>query len=444
MLNELITAITGTLILGGSYLIDLIVGIAKVNLTPDTKWSWKKMFKDFAKAILIAVGIVGIVGLLNAINWWGKSIGADLAILGDVSVATLFAGILGGSVWYVSNALKNLMTLINSKDTKVDIDTAKTNYEAIMKPIKDIYELVVPEPNKEVAVAHKEFELEGGVGQNYSVPIGSYVQFKNAVIGRGFNIDNSYGWQCWDGTALLWQQIGRSLLTGNGLAIGCWDLKRNENAGGDFNLITDVNALKEGDVVVIRPNHIGFFDGWNGGYMRILGQNQGGQPTLTQNGYTTGAFNITNISKGSFAGAFRFKRWIVTPPAPAPTPEKPATKPISQVADEVIAGKWGNGDERKQKLESAGYSYALVQAEVNRKLNTTPEAPQAPQTSVVQIRDRVTTSATKDAQNGLELNLRIINDGRSVYVGLNSNGNAVLEADGVVRCAVPYNSLRKA
>ena len=28
-------------------------------------------------------------------------------------------------------------------------------------------------------------------------------------------------------------------------------------------------------------------------------------------------------------------------------------------------GKWGNGDERKQKLEKAGYDYSKVQAKVN-------------------------------------------------------------------------------
>lgn len=43
-------------------------------------------------------------------------------------------------------------------------------------------------------------------------------------------------------------------------------------------------------------------------------------------------------------------------------------KSISQIAQEVIAGKWGNGASRKQKLEQAGYDYQQVQAEVNRRL----------------------------------------------------------------------------
>lgn len=43
-------------------------------------------------------------------------------------------------------------------------------------------------------------------------------------------------------------------------------------------------------------------------------------------------------------------------------------KTISQIAKEVINGEWGNGDARKKKLESAGYDYDAVQAEVNKQL----------------------------------------------------------------------------
>lgn len=46
----------------------------------------------------------------------------------------------------------------------------------------------------------------------------------------------------------------------------------------------------------------------------------------------------------------------------ASTPKKSTT----EIAKEVLAGKWGNGDDRKKKLQAAGYNYAAVQAEVNR------------------------------------------------------------------------------
>lgn len=41
-------------------------------------------------------------------------------------------------------------------------------------------------------------------------------------------------------------------------------------------------------------------------------------------------------------------------------------KSLSEIAAEVMAGKWGNGNARKSALTKAGYNYAEVQAEVNR------------------------------------------------------------------------------
>lgn len=59
-------------------------------------------------------------------------------------------------------------------------------------------------------------------------------------------------------------------------------------------------------------------------------------------------------------------------PAPEPKPEpKPAKKSNEEIADEVIAGKWGNGEERKNRLTEAGYNYDAIQDIVNKKL--TPE-----------------------------------------------------------------------
>lgn len=51
-------------------------------------------------------------------------------------------------------------------------------------------------------------------------------------------------------------------------------------------------------------------------------------------------------------------------PAPAPSPA-PSSKSIEEIAREVIAGKWGNGDDRKNRLTAAGYNYAEVQNAVN-------------------------------------------------------------------------------
>lgn len=47
----------------------------------------------------------------------------------------------------------------------------------------------------------------------------------------------------------------------------------------------------------------------------------------------------------------------------------PAKKSVEELAKEVIAGKWGNGDARKKALTEAGYDYAAVQKKVNSLLS---------------------------------------------------------------------------
>lgn len=62
-------------------------------------------------------------------------------------------------------------------------------------------------------------------------------------------------------------------------------------------------------------------------------------------------------------------------PAPKPKPVASATKTVSQLADEVIAGKHGSGNVRRRSL---GSRYSEVQAEVNRRLLGGKPKPPAP------------------------------------------------------------------
>lgn len=48
-------------------------------------------------------------------------------------------------------------------------------------------------------------------------------------------------------------------------------------------------------------------------------------------------------------------------PTPAPKPQKS----VDELAQEVINGLWGNGEDRKNRLTNAGYNYNEVQAKVN-------------------------------------------------------------------------------
>lgn len=52
--------------------------------------------------------------------------------------------------------------------------------------------------------------------------------------------------------------------------------------------------------------------------------------------------------------------------------ESKPKKTVSEIAKEVIAGKWGVGADRANRLQKAGYSYKQVQDEVNRQLREKP------------------------------------------------------------------------
>lgn len=63
-------------------------------------------------------------------------------------------------------------------------------------------------------------------------------------------------------------------------------------------------------------------------------------------------------------------------------PETPVKPTVDELAQEVLTGKWGNGGERKQRLEAAGHDYAAVQRRVNEILSgKAPGTPTTPPTS---------------------------------------------------------------
>lgn len=76
---------------------------------------------------------------------------------------------------------------------------------------------------------------------------------------------------------------------------------------------------------------------------------------------------------------------------PVVKPSPTVKKTVEQIAQEVLAGKWGNGDTRKQKLKDEGYDYNAVQAKVNElcgvktKPTTAKPKPEAPKKQTVTL-----------------------------------------------------------
>jgi hypothetical protein len=72
----------------------------------------------------------------------------------------------------------------------------------------------------------------------------------------------------------------------------------------------------------------------------------------------------------------------------ATAPPAPARKSVDQLAQEVIDGKWGNNPERSRRLQAAGYSATQVQAAVNRRLGSSGSG-RAVRLSVEALADQV-------------------------------------------------------
>lgn len=86
--------------------------------------------------------------------------------------------------------------------------------------------------------------------------------------------------------------------------------------------------------------------------------------------------NTITVIEGNYGNAVKRRtlavngRYIRGYGVPKYDAEPKATKTITQVAREVLNGKWGNGTDRKKRLMEAGYDYNAVQKEVNRLFNS--------------------------------------------------------------------------
>ena len=150
----------------------------------------------------------------------------------------------------------------------------------------------------------------------------------------------------------------------------------------------NIVAHSDGIVVGCRNNCNGFENGSYGNYVKIKHDN--GYYTL----YGHMAYNTVRVSVGqrvskgqvlgymgntgmSYGGHLHFE--VRTPSdvrinpteylnADLPNSTPVPTKSVDELANEVIQGLWGNGQDRKNRLTKAGYNYEEIQKIVNERL----------------------------------------------------------------------------
>lgn len=101
------------------------------------------------------------------------------------------------------------------------------------------------------------------------------------------------------------------------------------------------------------PDHVGLVCSVSGSTIRVIEGNKNnavGYRDIPVNGRYIRGYGLPDYAR------------MATAAEPEKVPDK---KPVAEIAKEVYAGKWGDGANRKARLEAAGYNYGEVQAAVN-------------------------------------------------------------------------------
>lgn len=176
-------------------------------------------------------------------------------------------------------------------------------------------------------------------------------QFVDKWLGKIDDYDGVYRNQCVDAFKRFCHEQGLPVLpTGTNYADGYWKHVATRNKLlPNFDPVYSYKSLKDGDWVIfprgssVAPySHIGMYYGG-----KCFSQNQ-----IVQNS----PYTLVAIDWSQMLVALRYKKYAK------------ADKSVDTLAQEVIRGEWGNGDDRKQRLTRAGYSYAEVQKRVNEIL----------------------------------------------------------------------------
>lgn len=133
-----------------------------------------------------------------------------------------------------------------------------------------------------------------------------------------------------------------------------YNANQDKSANGMYNVCKErgsINTMPElAGVLVFMDGHIGVYIG-NG-------------EVIEAKGFAYGVVKTKLAGRG-------WTRWGKCPyityetAASKPTTNTAAKKSVDVIAQEVLAGKWGNGEDRRKRLAAAGYNADEVQAKVN-------------------------------------------------------------------------------
>lgn len=131
---------------------------------------------------------------------------------------------------------------------------------------------------------------------------------------------------------------------------------------------SDSRTPKPGDIIFYDWDDTGAGDntGWPD-HVGIVESVSGGNITVIEGNKNNAVARRTIAVNGRYIRGYGVPKYE----AEAAGNTTATTKSVTEVAKEVIAGKWGNGEDRKSRLVAAGYNYTEVQNQVNAILKGT-------------------------------------------------------------------------
>lgn len=173
---------------------------------------------------------------------------------------------------------------------------------------------------------------------------------------------------------LLWGWNGDASKTygGAGYAVnGVPDIGADSMIKVCKDVSTDFSKIEVGEAVWME-GHIGIYVG--GGLAVECSPKWANKVQITACNNTRSGYNTRNWTKHgrlpyvSYTGKTENVKTAGTSTNTgngSTTPSTGTKKTVDELAREVLAGKWGNGNDRKQRLTAAGYDYNAVQKRVN-------------------------------------------------------------------------------
>ena len=162
------------------------------------------------------------------------------------------------------------------------------------------------------------------------------VKYALGMVGKGYDYDNAYGWQCFDTANYYWHQLFGHGLKGNGAA----DIPTHNNFKGEATVHENTKSFlaKPGDLVVFNRNYGGGY-----GHVSIVVGATLQQLDVVEQNWLGGGLNKTEVTARRKHN-YDFPMWFIRPNFKAEpkktTPKKEtAKKPTSKPATSKKKGK---------------------------------------------------------------------------------------------------------